>query len=121
MRLSCRWRMRSASPRLASLHDPSNGRRHPREATPWVTVGVAVTALLEAAQLPLDQLRSRLGGGGRLGGALKGALVGLATPLCSCGSLPVAAGFARDGVPLGTVVAFLTASQSSGLDSAAIT
>ena len=50
-----------------------------------------------------------------------GALLGIATPLCSCGALPVAAGFVSAGVPLPAVVAFLTASQSAGLDSAAIT
>ena len=54
-------------------------------------------------------------------GVVAGALVGLATPLCSCGVLPGAAALAAEGVPLGSVVAFLTAAQSSGLDSAAIT
>ena len=49
-------------------------------------------------------------------------MVGLCTPLCACGSsLPVAAGFVSGGVPLPTVVAFLTATQSAGLDSAAVT
>ena len=41
----------------------------------------------------------------------KGSLIGLATPLCSCGALPVAASLAVQGVPLGVVVAFLTVSQ----------
>jgi uncharacterized membrane protein YraQ (UPF0718 family) len=49
---------------------------------------------------------------------VQGALVGLATPLCSCGALPVAAGFVGGQVPLNVVVAFLTATQSAGLDSA---
>lgn len=52
---------------------------------------------------------------------MKAALLGLVTPLCSCGALPVALGFAKRGVQLGVVVAFLTATQSAGLDSAAIT
>ena len=87
------------------------------KAAPWVVLGSAITASLELAQLPLHSLGALLGGAGPVGAAL----VGLATPLCSCGALPVAAGFIRGGVPLRAVVAFLTASQSAGLDSAAIT
>ena len=87
------------------------------KALPWVILGVIITALLEAVQLPMTTLTGLLRGAGPLGGAL----IGLATPLCSCGALPVAAGFVAQGVPLGAVVAFLTASQSAGLDSAAIT
>lgn len=87
------------------------------KAAPWVVLGLAVTVALEVAQLPLDGLGSLL----RSAGPFTGALAGLATPLCSCGMLPVAAGLVTKGVPLDVVVAFLTASQSAGLDSAAIT
>jgi len=87
------------------------------KAAPWVVLGLAVTVALEVAQLPLDGLGALL----QSAGPLTGALAGLATPLCSCGMLPVAAGLVSKGVPLDVVVAFLTASQSAGLDSAAIT
>ena len=87
------------------------------KALPWIILGVIITAILEAAALPMNALSGLLHRAGPLGGAV----IGLATPLCSCGALPVAAGFASTGVPLGAVVAFLTASQSAGLDSAAIT
>ena len=87
------------------------------KALPWVVLGTLITTALEVAQLPVEKLGGFLGGAGPVGGAL----VGLATPLCSCGALPVAAGFVRSGVPIRAVVAFLTASQSAGLDSAAIT
>lgn len=87
------------------------------KAVPWVVMGVLVTAALEAAQLSVSALREHLQGAG----VVQGALIGLATPLCSCGALPVAAGFVSSGVPLRVVVAFLTATQSAGLDSAAIT
>eukprot|EP00964_Phaeocystis_antarctica_P064969 scaffold39126_cov66-Phaeocystis_antarctica.AAC.6 len=87
------------------------------KAAPWVVLGLAVTVALEVAQLPLDGLGALL----RSAGPFTGALAGLATPLCSCGMLPVAAGLVAKGVPLDVVVAFLTASQSAGLDSAAIT
>lgn len=88
-----------------------------RSAIPWVVVGVGITALLSAAELPLDYLSKYL----RTSGRVLAALVGLATPLCSCGALPVAIGLSRSGVSMAVVVAFLTASQSAGLDSAAIT
>ena len=87
------------------------------EALPWVTLGVLITATLDAVQLPLHAIQTRLGRGSLVGAGL----IGLATPLCSCGSLPVARGFAAAGVPLGSVVAFLTATQSSGIDSLAVT
>jgi len=96
-----------------------------QEATPWVLIGVLVTALMGALQLPLESLKTALEGERSQRGlaykCFKGSLIGLATPLCSCGALPVAASLAVQGVPLGVVVAFLTASQSAGLDSAAIT
>jgi uncharacterized membrane protein YraQ (UPF0718 family) len=78
---------------------------------------VLITAVLDAAQLSASSLKGYLQNTGPVGGAL----IGLATPLCSCGSLPVAAGFVSGGVSLRVVVAFLTATQSAGLDSAAIT
>lgn len=89
-------------------------------AMPWVTLGVLLVATLGIIPLPLDMLRSQLTGRGPFA-AIKAALIGLATPLCSCGSLPIAKGFVEAGIPLSSVVAFLTASQSAGLDSAVIT
>lgn len=87
------------------------------KAAPWVLIGLGVTVALEALQIPLEGLSGLL----KHAGPFTGAIVGLATPLCSCGMLPVAAGFVGAGVPLDVVVSFLTASQSAGLDSAAIT
>jgi hypothetical protein len=85
-------------------------------ALPWLVIGVLIAAAAEAS--PLSRM---LGSFLRGAGPLKGALFGLATPLCSCGALPVAVTLLRGGVPLRAVVAFLTATQSAGLDSAAIT
>ena len=90
------------------------------EATPWVTLGVLLVSIFAILPLPLDMLRSQLSGEGAFS-AVKAGILGLATPLCSCGSLPIAAGLIDYGVPLSSVVAFLTASQSAGLDSAVIT
>jgi len=49
------------------------------------------------------------------------ALLGVAVPLCSCGTLPIALSLIDSGVSPRAVVAFLTAAQSAGLDSAMIT
>ena len=88
------------------------------KAVPWVVFGTLATALMQASgMLSLGALGLRM----RRAGPFQGSLLGLATPLCSCGSLPVAAGLLAGGAPLGAVVSFLTAAQSSGLDSAAVT
>ena len=80
--------------------------------------GVLVTAALESVKLSSNALTSQM----RTCGPVVGALLGLVAPLCSCGtSWPVAGSFIASGVPLPTVVAFLTATQSTGLDSAAVT
>lgn len=100
---------------------------------PWVTLGVFITTMLSLIPLPLDTLKWWLKRGGddsssgmlglmdRLSRLLPPALLGLATPLCSCGSLPLCAALLKQGVPFPSVLVFLTASQSAGLDSAAIT
>jgi len=42
-------------------------------------------------------------------------------PLCSCGALPIAMSLIDHGMSPRAVIAFLTAAQSAGLDSAMIT
>ena len=57
------------------------------KAVPWVVIGVLFTVLLDTLALPVGALRRVL----QRAGPFQGALIGLATPLCSCGALPVAA------------------------------
>jgi uncharacterized membrane protein YraQ (UPF0718 family) len=92
-------------------------------AIPWVTLGVVITGVLSTVlSLPLDTLQTYLSRKDNSLALLVAALLGLATPLCSCGALPLVAGLvAHHGVPLSSALAFLTATQSAGLDSAAIT
>ncbi len=102
-------------------------------AMPWVTLGVLITGILSLIPLPLETLKwwlqpsiddcsnGILALAGRVSRLLSAALLGLATPLCSCGALPLCAALLKQGVPFSSALAFLTASQSSGLDSAAIT
>ena len=91
-----------------------------RAAIPWVTLGVLATGFLTTISLPLDTLRVHLLSNNPMS-LIQAAVLGLATPLCSCGALPIAAGLVSRGVPLASALVFLTASQSAGLDSAAIT
>jgi hypothetical protein len=91
-------------------------------AIPWVTLGVLVTGVATSS-LSLQPYRYLFEQWKKFfqNSTLVAALLGLATPLCSCGALPVALGFWNEGIPPSAVVAFLTASQSAGIDSAAIT
>jgi len=95
------------------------------DALPWVMAGVGVTAAfkLAAPVLPVHLLvrRGDSGTAATLAAVCRGALLGILTPLCSCGVLPVAAGLAADGAAVPAVVAFVTASQSAGIDSAFLT
>ena len=101
-----------------------------KAALPWVTLGIVLTGilntLLQGQEDRLLDVLKRNGGthdntNNTLRSVILAAMLGLATPLCSCGTLPLAANFVTHGVALESAVAFLTASQSAGLDSAAIT
>eukprot|EP00934_Nitzschia_sp_Nitz4_P009078 Nitzschia sp. Nitz4//scaffold29_size155292//109839//111012//NITZ4_002676-RA/size155292-processed-gene-0.294-mRNA-1//-1//CDS//3329546502//9068//frame0 len=102
-----------------------------RAAFPWVNVGVLFTGLLSSIPLPLDVFQKWLhpvqSGSTfwqwftQIRTLVVASLFGLAVPLCSCGALPLCVGLMSQGIPLSTAMAFLTASQSAGLDSAAIT
>lgn len=97
-------------------------------ALPWVTLGVLITGILSMVSLPAETLELWLRpAGGNLSVLstllrhTSAAFLGLATPLCSCGSLPLCAALLKQDVPFSSVMVFLTASQSAGIDSAAIT
>ena len=95
---------------------------------PWVTLGVLITGGLSMLALPMESLEYWLQASQGESSGLKSfiqlllaATLGLATPLCSCGALPLCTGLLKKGVPFASALAFLTASQSAGLDSSAIT
>jgi uncharacterized membrane protein YraQ (UPF0718 family) len=100
------------------------------ESAPWLLVGLLSTVVLQQIKLPTSSLRHLLTFDDNnhppslqnlFTLTLGASLLGLATPLCSCGAIPLAIGFAAAGVSPAAVVSFLTAAQSAGLDSAAIT
>jgi uncharacterized membrane protein YraQ (UPF0718 family) len=97
-------------------------------ALPWITLGIVLTGALSSLMTwlpPTEELFAVLKSSRREGddvfAVAAAAVLGLATPLCSCGAIPLAASFLTSGIPLSSTMAFLTASQSAGLDSAAIT
>lgn len=115
--------------------------RKAADACPWLLIGLVSTVLLQSISLPTLTLRRWLShevdyhevsrGKHRCNIFLNSvrlyskcalaSLLGLATPLCSCGALPLAVSLSKHGVDTSAVVSFLTAAQSAGLDSAAIT
>lgn len=98
------------------------------ESAPWLTVGLVTTVVLKQIKLPTITVRRFLTFAGPDPSFLElfslcftASLLGLATPLCSCGAIPMAIGLASAGASPAAVVSFLTAAQSAGIDSAAIT
>jgi uncharacterized protein len=98
------------------------------ESAPWLMLGLVTTVFLQNVKLPNFVVKKLL-----TFSTLKpsfydllvlcfmGSVLGILTPLCSCGAIPMAIGFASTGASPAAVVSFLTAAQSAGLDSAAIT
>lgn len=86
------------------------------DGCPWLLLGLVVTAILQGITPSEDTLRQHLGGSG-FGVIGKGAVLGLASPLCSCGALPLAMGLAGAGAAPSAIVSFIVAAQSAGIDS----
>lgn len=99
-------------------------------ALPWVTLGILITGILSHfTNKAFPQLEKTMksilspGQGYSILSLGWASLAGLTVPLCSCGALPLCSGLVNGNasLPLPLVLSFLIASQSAGLDSAAIT
>jgi len=77
------------------------------EALPFLLLGTLASGLVEVF-ISRDTL-SRLVPHNRVGGAVIGALMGLAFPVCECGVVPLTRRLFRKGLPLSVGVAFLLA------------
>ena len=98
------------------------------ESAPWLTLGLLITVTLQQVKLPTVSMKRLLSFSEKRPSfsqlvwlCLKASLLGLATPLCSCGAIPMAIGLSSSGASPAAVVSFLTAAQSAGFDSIAIT
>jgi uncharacterized membrane protein YraQ (UPF0718 family) len=77
------------------------------EAAPFLLLGTLASGLVEVYLRP-DQMH-RLAPRGALSGAVAGALLGLAFPVCECGVVPLSRRLFRKGLPLPVGVSFLLA------------
>jgi uncharacterized membrane protein YraQ (UPF0718 family) len=88
------------------------------ETAPMLLIGLLAGALLQTfgSRIPSSWLRSR--GAGR--DALRGALLGLPLPLCSCSVLPISGALRRRRAAPALVVAFLLATPELGVETFAL-
>ena len=71
---------------------------------PWITVSVALAAYAQASHA--DQLVATAFSGNPARMVMAAALVGTASPFCSCGVVPIVAGLLSAGVPIAPIMAF---------------
>lgn len=90
------------------------------DACPWMLLGLISTALMQTFNPSTNSIRTHLTGRGAPV-VMKGTTLGLVSPLCSCGTLPIAFGLVGAGAAPSAVVAFLVAAQSAGIDSLVFT
>jgi uncharacterized membrane protein YraQ (UPF0718 family) len=76
------------------------------ESAPALLLAYLAVALLHALRLDLPRL---LGKGGEWAQALRGTLVGLPLPVCSCGVIPLYRSLIQQRVPVPAAMAFLVA------------
>lgn len=84
------------------------------EMAPYLTLGFVLAGLLHAF-VPKKAVARHLGGESA-GSAVRGALIGIPLPLCSCGTVPTAMGLRKRGASRASVVAFLISTPQTGLD-----
>lgn len=85
------------------------------DASSWFLLGLAAAAVLRVV-FSENQVASWLRGDG-LQGVLRGSLIGVPLPLCSCGVLPVAGLLRRGGASRGAIASFLVSTPEIGIDS----
>ena len=84
---------------------------------PFLLLGFGIAGLLHA-WVPRRWLVRAVGGEG-LAPIVRGALVGIPLPLCSCGVIPVAVELRKRGGGRGATTSFLIATPETGVDSIA--
>ena len=89
------------------------------EMSPYILLGFLVAGLLHAF-VPAGLMSRHLSGTGP-SSVIKGALIGVPLPLCSCGVLPTAVALHRQGASRASSSAFLIATPQTGVDSIAAT
>ncbi len=86
---------------------------------PWLLFGFFVAGLV-GLFFSSEQIKRHLSGAG-FKPILKAVLIGIPLPLCSCGTIPVAATLRKEGASKGATGAFLIATPQTGVDSIVVT
>lgn len=86
---------------------------------PWLLFGFFVSGLV-GLFFTSEQIKRHLSGAG-FKPILKAVLLGIPLPLCSCGTIPVAATLRKEGASKGATGAFLIATPQTGVDSMVVT
>lgn len=89
------------------------------QMSPYILLGFLLAGMLHVFVRPATMSRHLSGRGWKP--VLKAALVGIPLPLCSCGVLPTAVAFRRQGASKGATTSFLIATPQTGVDSIAAT
>jgi len=73
-------------------------------------IGIIFTVTVARSYLSVERTRALLGGRREGVGTVMAAVLGVATPFCSCSAVPAFIGFVAAGVPIGVTLTFLIAS-----------
>ncbi|MFH1092608.1 MAG: permease [Candidatus Omnitrophota bacterium] len=85
------------------------------EMAPYLLFGMAAAGLLHVF-LGKDIISRHLGEGG-IRSVVKATLLGIPLPICSCGVIPIAVSLEKEGAHKSSILAFLVATPTTGVDS----
>ncbi|MCK4994617.1 MAG: permease [Candidatus Omnitrophica bacterium] len=85
------------------------------EMAPYLLFGMSVAGLLHVF-LGKEIISRHLGEGG-IKSVVKATLLGVPLPICSCGVIPVAGSLEKEGAHKSSILAFLVATPTTGVDS----
>ncbi|XOZ34754.1 SO_0444 family Cu/Zn efflux transporter [Halomonadaceae bacterium KBTZ08] len=88
-------------------------------AAPWLLLGLVVAGLVRGL-VPRARIQQWLSGGG-IRPILRGAVLGVPLPMCSCGAIPTALALYRGGAGRGPTTSFLVGTPGAGIDSLSLT
>jgi hypothetical protein len=89
------------------------------EMAPYLILGFVLAGLMHAF-VPRKTVAKHLGSESVMS-AIKGALVGVPLPLCSCGVIPTGIGMRKRGASRAATVSFLISTPQTGVDSIIVT
>lgn len=85
------------------------------EMAPWLLFGLVIAGLLKV-YLPQNQIDRYLGKS-NFKSAVNASVLGVPLPLCSCGVIPTAISFYKNGASKGATNSFLISTPQTGVDS----